>query len=246
MDFGPNLTNVRDKLLPGEAGFHWLYTWIRDPERHHPRTRMPYLFLSPEGAGDSYVDPAADIAAFLLEGEKREIPALAMPGAYSGLVVGKESASAKGLAIGEVLAGSPATRAVLADTSVPPPVEPQLLEGDLLLSWNGEPVTSAEQLAAVEQATATGTTVTLVRSRDGVEAEVTIVITTPLEDLARLFLSKQMTAEEANATMAAARWSGVREQFRRMGRSRSRSHRCRPNRSRGTKSNWSTALTILR
>ncbi|MEW4527778.1 MAG: c-type cytochrome [Maioricimonas sp. JB045] len=73
-DFGPNLTKVHEKLLPGEKGFHWLYTWIREPERYHPRTKMPNLYLTPEGEGDSYVDPAADIAAFLLQGGPKEFP----------------------------------------------------------------------------------------------------------------------------------------------------------------------------
>lgn len=202
MDFGPNLTNVRDKLLPGADGFHWLYTWIRDPERHHTRTRMPYLFLTPNGEGDSYVDPAADIAAYLLEGERREIPSLSIPGAYTGLAHVEKAGAEEGVVIGEVLPGSPATRAVLAVDGAPAPVEPLLLEGDVLLSWNGETLTGADQFAALEQAAQPGATVTLLRSRRGSQAEVSIVIATPLEDLARLFLSKQMTADEANATLS--------------------------------------------
>lgn len=65
-DFGPNLTNVSQKLKPGKQGFGWLYTWIRDPQRHHPRTKMPNLFLDPVQTAEGTVDPAADIAAFLL------------------------------------------------------------------------------------------------------------------------------------------------------------------------------------
>jgi mono/diheme cytochrome c family protein len=62
-EFGPELSKVHAKLVGGKAGFDWLYTWIREPERYHPRTKMPHLFLeAPEG-----VDPAADIAAFLLK-----------------------------------------------------------------------------------------------------------------------------------------------------------------------------------
>ena len=64
---GPELTQIHLKLKPGEDGFRWLYTWIREPERHHPRTKMPNLFLEPEGEGEKLVDPAADIAAFLLK-----------------------------------------------------------------------------------------------------------------------------------------------------------------------------------
>lgn len=65
--FGPELSKVHAKLKAGQLGFDWLYTWIREPERHHPRTKMPQLFLEAEGTGDKTVDPAADIAAFLLK-----------------------------------------------------------------------------------------------------------------------------------------------------------------------------------
>lgn len=65
-EFGPNLSKIAAKLKPGADGFHWLYTWIREPERHHPRTKMPDLFLDPVQQGDELIDPAADIAAFLL------------------------------------------------------------------------------------------------------------------------------------------------------------------------------------
>jgi cytochrome c551/c552 len=67
-DFGPDLSKVHDKLKPGEEGRNWLYSWIRDPERYHPRTKMPNLFLEKYKEGDNSIDPAADIAAFLLEG----------------------------------------------------------------------------------------------------------------------------------------------------------------------------------
>lgn len=66
-DFGPDLSRIHAKIKPGEEGFNWLYTWIREPERHHPRTKMPHLFINPEGEGDKLVDPAADIAAYLLK-----------------------------------------------------------------------------------------------------------------------------------------------------------------------------------
>lgn len=65
-DFGPNLIKTQEKLLPGKDGLDWLYTWVRDPQRHHPRSRMPNLFLEPyDSGGGNIVDPAADIAAFL-------------------------------------------------------------------------------------------------------------------------------------------------------------------------------------
>ena len=72
--FGPDLSRIQDKIIhdaknpdqPADPGFRWLYTWLRDPQKHFSRTRMPDLFLDPEGSGDKRVDPAADIAAFLL------------------------------------------------------------------------------------------------------------------------------------------------------------------------------------
>ncbi|MCA9025622.1 MAG: c-type cytochrome [Planctomycetaceae bacterium] len=76
--FGPELSKVHEKILPGKEGFNWLYTWIREPTRHHPRTKMPNLYLEPEGEGENYVDPAADIAAFLLQGGPKEFPELSV------------------------------------------------------------------------------------------------------------------------------------------------------------------------
>jgi cytochrome c551/c552 len=65
--FGPELSKIHAKLKAGQQGFNWLYTWIREPERYHPRTKMPHLFLDAEGTGEKRIDPAADIAAFLLK-----------------------------------------------------------------------------------------------------------------------------------------------------------------------------------
>ncbi len=83
-DFGPDLSKVHEKIKPGPEGINWLYTWIREPKRHHPRTKMPNLFLEPflrkvkrtitrdgqktDVEVERTIDPAADIAAFLLEG----------------------------------------------------------------------------------------------------------------------------------------------------------------------------------
>ena len=61
-DFGPDLTHAHEKI----ASIEWLYTWLRDPTRHSPRTRMPNLYLEPETVNNVTVDPAADIAAFIL------------------------------------------------------------------------------------------------------------------------------------------------------------------------------------
>ena len=76
-DFGPNLTYVHEKLKrnTNDADFSdWLYTWVRNPERHHPRTKMPNLFLNERSGDGTQIDPAADIVAFLLQGSRRDRP----------------------------------------------------------------------------------------------------------------------------------------------------------------------------
>ncbi len=78
--FGPSLERVHAKLRPedtvdlnGVRFNKWLYTWIRNPESYHPRTRMPNLYLAkyeqPAGQNTpaATVDPAADIAAWLMQ-----------------------------------------------------------------------------------------------------------------------------------------------------------------------------------
>ena len=67
MTFGPELSNVHAKLKAGNFGFDWLYTWVREPSRYHPRTRMPAQPLEVEKVDGVDADPAADIAAFLLK-----------------------------------------------------------------------------------------------------------------------------------------------------------------------------------
>lgn len=79
-DFGPNISDIHRKVLRDEdnpAFSDWLYTWIREPTRHHPRTRMPNLYLTPymDTDGTTEVDPAADITAFLLaQGDVEQFP----------------------------------------------------------------------------------------------------------------------------------------------------------------------------
>ncbi|MCA9047998.1 MAG: c-type cytochrome [Planctomycetaceae bacterium] len=68
-DFGPNISDIHRKVNrnEGNAAFSdWLYTWIREPERHHRKTRMPNLYLNAYQSGEETIDPAADIVAFLL------------------------------------------------------------------------------------------------------------------------------------------------------------------------------------
>jgi len=83
---GANLSMLGSKLNT-EVGRRWLVSWIRDPARHSSRTRMPNTLLEPvplveedgDGTGEAaparLTDPAADVAAYLLEsadaGDKR-------------------------------------------------------------------------------------------------------------------------------------------------------------------------------
>ncbi len=56
--FGPNLSRVAEKMVvigkdgkkDEEGGRRWLIQWILNPNRHHPRTRMPITHLKPEEA----------------------------------------------------------------------------------------------------------------------------------------------------------------------------------------------------
>ncbi len=70
MTQGPDLSKLGAKLAnEGNAnGPKWLYTWLRNPSAYHPRTLMPNMILDPitDVKGEK-TDPAADIAAFLLE-----------------------------------------------------------------------------------------------------------------------------------------------------------------------------------
>ena len=68
-DFGPELSRVYEKARRDEDNPNfstWLYTWVKDPERYHERTRMPNLYLDVYQEGGKEVDPAADISAWLL------------------------------------------------------------------------------------------------------------------------------------------------------------------------------------
>lgn len=77
-DFGPNISDIHLKITRNAddpAFSDWLYTWLRDPQRYHARTRMPDLYLDAYSTADgsSTIDPAADITAFLLsQGDARQ------------------------------------------------------------------------------------------------------------------------------------------------------------------------------
>ena len=111
--FGPDLSRIQDKIphdpknptAAASDGFRWLYTWLKDPQKHFPRTRMPNLFLEVEGEGAKRTDPAADIAAFLLSQPAGSLAGDAVPDAddtvldelvklYAGKVIGAANAEA--------------------------------------------------------------------------------------------------------------------------------------------------------
>ncbi len=56
--FGPNLTQVAEKLGKTPDAHKWLRQWIMNPQVHSPRSRMPVTHLNKE--------EAADLAAWLL------------------------------------------------------------------------------------------------------------------------------------------------------------------------------------
>ncbi|HEY6564070.1 MAG TPA: hypothetical protein VIY86_06210, partial [Pirellulaceae bacterium] len=54
----------------------WLYSWLRQPSHYSPRTKMPNLILDPiQDADGKWVDPAADIAEYLLSSGNNWQPA---------------------------------------------------------------------------------------------------------------------------------------------------------------------------
>ncbi len=75
---GPELSNLADKFsLPDTPDARrWLYSWLRSPMNYHPRTKMPDLDLRPVEQEDGTVsEPAADIAAYLLQSSSGWQPA---------------------------------------------------------------------------------------------------------------------------------------------------------------------------
>ena len=64
---GPNLSRVGAKTASHPNGPAWLYSWLREPARYHPKTIMPNVLLEPVTLADGKVsDPAADATAYLM------------------------------------------------------------------------------------------------------------------------------------------------------------------------------------
>lgn len=212
-DFGPDLSNVHQKLKPGDEGRRWLYTWIRDPQRYHPRSRMPNLYLEPEGAGESLVDPAADIAEFLLQGGPRDYPAPEWK-PYLGIVFDQQfSEDARrrmrfthphGVRVAGTMEHGPAVRATVGEGE-----QEQLAPlrmNDVILALNGREVSNPAEIERAVEAMRTGDAVTLRIWRDGNERDHRLIVSDPLDDLTRLFLSKNLPAEKVERTLRERRY----------------------------------------
>ena len=77
---GPDLSRIGAKLASNPNGEAWLYSWLREPSRYHPKTLMPNVLLEPVTLPDGTVsDPAADATAWLMqstqEWQPTDIPA---------------------------------------------------------------------------------------------------------------------------------------------------------------------------
>src|SRR5262249_41976681 len=76
---GPDLSRMGAKLK-GAKGKQWLYSWVKNPSRYHPRTFMPVLFLdAPLEGSHEGKDPAADVTAFLMSSQQGWKPSNALP-----------------------------------------------------------------------------------------------------------------------------------------------------------------------
>ncbi|MGA0038385.1 MAG: hypothetical protein ACO3NZ_00930 [Pirellulales bacterium] len=65
---GPDLSRIGAKLASHPNGEAWLYSWLREPSRYHPKTLMPNVLLEPVTEADGTVsDPAADAVAWLMQ-----------------------------------------------------------------------------------------------------------------------------------------------------------------------------------
>ncbi|MGC3965975.1 MAG: c-type cytochrome [Pirellulales bacterium] len=76
---GPDLAKV-----PGRVRQEWFRSWLLDPQRFTPGTRMPTVFFGGKSAAPQYLDgdPERQIAAlwaFLSQGSKMKLPSLAPP-----------------------------------------------------------------------------------------------------------------------------------------------------------------------
>ncbi len=65
---GPTLSRIGAKAASHPQGRTWLYSWLREPARYHPKTIMPNVLLEPVKLADGTVsDPAADATEYLMQ-----------------------------------------------------------------------------------------------------------------------------------------------------------------------------------
>jgi cbb3-type cytochrome oxidase cytochrome c subunit len=216
-DFGPNLTNIHEKV----SSARWLYSWIRDPARHSPRTRMPNLFLEPETTNDVTIDPAADIAAYLLSKGSKNFQRLQTP-VFLGAEFDKDFSAAtaqrlglgapRGVRVVSVVPHGPASRArggpefsgqfekrrggrLQVD-------KPALVRDDVILAFAGESVNDPSTLTQRIAQSDPGRKVALRIWRFGREMNVEVVLERPVTVLARLYLSKALTPSKVEQLFA--------------------------------------------
>jgi cytochrome c551/c552/uncharacterized protein YlxW (UPF0749 family) len=201
-DFGPDLSNVHAKIRSGKDGFQWLYTWLRNPKRHHPRTKMPNLFLEQHKVGGETVDPAADIAAYLLTGGPGEYKRY-QPQPYLGLEVESAGKGLAGVRVVRVMPLSPATRATDKGGK-----QAAIRFGDVVRKYDGKPVNTAKQLQALVDKTPLGKRVTVEVFRGGNATTRSIVIAAPLDDMVRLFLIKAVGVQPTEDFLRTRKYPG--------------------------------------
>ncbi len=64
---GPELSRIGAKAASHPGGKAWLYSWLREPARYHPKTIMPNVLLEPVPLADGTLsDPAADATEYLM------------------------------------------------------------------------------------------------------------------------------------------------------------------------------------
>ncbi len=221
-NFGPDLSRIHEKIKPGPDGFNWMYTWLKEPNRYHARTRMPNLYLNPEGEGEKYVDPAADIAAFLLAKGAKEFPKFQRAVSVLGVVCDDDFTADEAKALGvehagvrvtEVLPGSAATR--LGSPGKDKPVGPPSLQiDDIILKLGSSPVRSVENLNEEIAKVPSGEPVTLTFTRGAQTITSEVRVSTPLDDLVRLYLKKALPSSAAvNEVMGDKQFPVLAEAF---------------------------------
>ncbi len=73
---GPELSRIGAKAASHPNGAAWLYSWLREPARYHPKTIMPNVLLEPVPLADGTLsDPAADATAYLMQSTQDWRPA---------------------------------------------------------------------------------------------------------------------------------------------------------------------------